>query len=302
MVTTYLVSARPTSRYVGTCRPCGRPVAGIAETGESRASIICPDCHAQVKGERVYGTVSAMDCNAACMGAAGPVCECACGGANHCGAWSQAGEMLAGELEAYRAREARKSAERERRATVERTARQREFDRWREANADLAAFLATAGDGEPGPVPLPAFLADMAELAAGGKPLSERQSETAARVMAEHQARAAQRAAETAHTRPVPTGKAIQITGEVIHTRLDDSPFGYGYCVSKMLVRGDGWKVWATIPASIDDINATAPGNIGGLRGKVVRFTADVAASRDDASFGYAKRPRRAEILTAVTA
>ena len=64
-----------------------------------------------------------------------------------------------------------------------------------------------------------------------------------------------------------------------------------------MLVKGDGWKIWATIPASIDDVNATTPGNLGGLRGRTVRFVADVTVSREDPSFGIAKRPRKAEIL-----
>lgn len=295
MVTTYVVSATPTRRFVGRCAPCGRPVSGIVDGAayrDKRAYVTCPDCSRVVSAEQIFGTVSAMDCTAACMGAAGPSCECQCGGENHSARWSQRGEMLASELDAYRAREARKQAERE--ARRERAARlaRREFDAWASEHPALVALLASEDGTGNG------FLDDLGFTVRRGEILTGRQTEVAERIAGEVAQRREREAAERENARPVPTGKAITVTGEVVSTRLDDSPYSYGGCVSKMLVKGDGWKVWATIPESINSISATTPGNLGGLRGKTVRFVADVTPSRDDPAFGFAKRPRRAEILT----
>ena len=290
MVSTYIASARATTRYVGKCNPCGRPVSGTVDGAGDRAGLACPDCGATVNGERVYGTVSRMDCAGACMSAYGPSCECACGGVNHSARWSKTGTMLAGELAAYRDRMAREAGKREARREGERRRARSAFEEWRTAHPALAAMLATPEDHG-------GFMLDMAWQVARGEPLSERQTEVAERIAGEITARAQREAADRANARPVPTGKGITVTGEVVSTRLDDSPYGYGCAVSKMLVKGDGWKIWSTIPGSINDVNATTPGSLGGLRGKVVRFTADVQASRDDPSFGIAKRPRKAEIL-----
>lgn len=299
MITTYVVSAEPTRRFVGKCQPCGRPVSGIVEGAAYRdrtAYITCPDCGHVVQGEQVFGTVSAMDCTAACMGASGPNCECQCGGQNHSARWSERGEMLASELDAYRAREARKEAERAaRRERLAKLARA-EYDAWAGEHPALAELL--SADSEPAN----GFLAEMRYIVRRGEPLSERQTEVAERIAGELAERQAREAAEQASAKPVPTGKAITVTGEVVHTRIEDSPFGYGRSVCKMLVKGDGWKIWATIPEALNDVNATTRGNLGGLRGRTVRFVADVTASRDDASFGYAKRPRQAVIVAEVPA
>ena len=296
MVSTYIASARAPTRYVGKCGPCGRPVSGTAGAAGDRVSLACPDCAGTVAGERVYGTLSRMECAGACMSAYGPSCECACGGVNHSARWSKAGTMLAGELQAYRARVAREAGKREARREGEQRRTRSRFEEWRTAHPALAAMLARPEDHG-------GFMLDMAWQVARGEPLSERQTEVAERIAGEITARAEREAAERAESRPVPAGKGIVITGEVVHTKLVDNYHAphRDACTSKMLVKGDGWKIWATIPASIDDVNATTPGNLGGLRGKVVRFTADVAVSREDPSFGIAKRPRKAEILTPAT-
>jgi hypothetical protein len=84
-------------------------------------------------------------------------------------------------------------------------------------------------------------------------------------------------------TAPVPTGKAVRVTGTVVSTRFDETDYG---TVKKMLVEHpDGWRVWGTVPKAI------------GLaeRGDGVEFTAEVTPSRDDETFGFFKRPRLAQ-------
>lgn len=49
---------------------------------------ICPDHDRVMKVAAVEGVVNVdKSCNARCMGATGPSCECACGGDNHGGRW-----------------------------------------------------------------------------------------------------------------------------------------------------------------------------------------------------------------------
>lgn len=200
--------------------------------------------------------------------------------------------MLASELQAYRDRTEREAAKREARREGERRRAESAFETWRVEHPALAAMLARPEDHD-------GFMLDMAWRVARREPLSDRQTEVAERIAGEITARREREAAGRANARPVPAGKGITVTGEVVSTKLVDNYHAphRDACTSKMLVKGDGWTVWATIPASIDDVNATTPGNLGGLRGKTVRFTADVQPSRDDPSFGIAKRPRKAEIL-----
>lgn len=88
---------------------------------------------------------------------------------------------------------------------------------------------------------------------------------------------------------PVVCGKGVTVEGEVLSTKTVDGDYGVTF---KMLVLdARGFKVWSTIPAAIDV-----------ERGDVVRFVANVDVSRDDPCFGFASRPRRAEVLTAVAA
>jgi hypothetical protein len=299
MAQTFIGQATPTRRFIGRCEPCGRPVSAVVDGAayQDRTSYItCPDCGKVLLAEQIFGTVTYMTCNPLCEGAGGPSCECACGGVNHGGAWSQRGEMLASELDRYRAAHARKAAEREaRRERVQALARA-EREEWAAEHAELAAYLAEADRAS-----WPGFLFDMADAAMRG-PLSERQAEVATRIMREQIARNAERAAEAANAKPAPAG-TVTVTGEVLSTRLDDSPFSYGRSVSRMLVKADGgYRVWVTIPESINNINATTPGNLGGLRGKRVRFTCELSPKRDDPAFAYGKRPRKAEVLETVAA
>lgn len=79
-----------------------------------------------------------------------------------------------------------------------------------------------------------------------------------------------------------PEGK-LELTGEVLKVKWQDSGFGGQL---KMLVECGGFKVWGTVPAAI------AP-----ERGDFVRFNCSVERSTDDPSFGFFKRPTKAQIL-----
>ncbi len=102
---------------------------------------------------------------------------------------------------------------------------------------------------------------------------------------------------------PVPeSDDRIQITGTVISHRFQESDYGTQH---KMLVEDDrGFRVWGTVPSSIEggqEIGWTeeewpifAPTLDEGDR---VTFSAKVERSRDDESFGFYKRPTKAEVV-----
>lgn len=98
--------------------------------------------------------------------------------------------------------------------------------------------------------------------------------------LAEREAQAANLQAEGVE---VPTGRIV-VEGEVVSTKWVDS--GYG-STQKMLVKNEaGWKVWGSVPSSIEVDKGTR-----------VRFTATVERSNDDSLFGFFKRPSKAEVL-----
>lgn len=81
----------------------------------------------------------------------------------------------------------------------------------------------------------------------------------------------------------VPTGRIV-VEGEVLSTKWVENGFGGAL---KMLVQHEsGWKVWGTVPSSIDVEKGTR-----------IRFTASVERSNDDALFGFFKRPAKAQVL-----
>lgn len=122
--------------------------------------------------------------------------------------------------------------------------------------------------------------------------LSEGQVALARKIHRESIERAAARAAEEAETKvPVPVGKALEITGTVLSTKWQESYFAYGERTLKMLVKvttDDGtYKLWGTCPNSLSNPD----------KGDVIKFVANVERSDDDESFGFFKRPRKAECL-----
>lgn len=85
---------------------------------------------------------------------------------------------------------------------------------------------------------------------------------------------------------PVPEGRK-DVNGEIVSIKEVDT--GYGYTL-KMLVRlSNGSKVYGTIPKSI-----RGSAEIGNH----ITFRATFEASKDDASFGFIKRPSGGEIVS----
>jgi hypothetical protein len=106
------------AHWIGTCRVCHTPlrvttraldtkdatkgweiVGGPLATknvpwrGHDTIAVTCPTCRAQgLALERIHGEKTHAPCNAACMYARGPLCECSCGGENH--SIGFAGELL----------------------------------------------------------------------------------------------------------------------------------------------------------------------------------------------------------------
>jgi hypothetical protein len=96
------------------------------------------------------------------------------------------------------------------------------------------------------------------------------------------------RAAQDATAADCPTGR-IQITGTIATVKFQDSQYGGSY---KMLVKTEaGFKVWGTVPSNL---YGYAEGTITELLDATVTMTATIEPSRDDAKFGFYKRPTKA--------
>lgn len=134
--------------------------------------------------------------------------------------------------------------------------------------------------------------------------LSEKQSAALVASIRRSLDRVAARAAAAAAAAPVVEGRR-EIEGEVSSAKLHESDFGSTW---KMIVAlADGSRVWSTVPSSILsslDAEAGAEGaewtkTSERLKGRRVRLTVTVEASRDDAAFGFGKRPAKAVLLPA---
>lgn len=104
------------------------------------------------------------------------------------------------------------------------------------------------------------------------------------RDMARTERIAAERAAEKAQGQPVVEGK-ITVEGQVLSVKWQENDYGSRQV---MTVADDrGFKVWGSVPRSIDNVE----------RGDRVRFNATVEASDRDETFGFYKRPTKAVTL-----
>jgi hypothetical protein len=105
-------------------------------------------------------------------------------------------------------------------------------------------------------------------------------------------ARETARLAKVAAGVQVPTGKTT-VTGTVLHAKFHEDSYS-GDMVPKMIVEStDGWKVWVTIPTTIRAEDGLIPA------GTRVEFVATVTPKHEDPTFGFAKRPSKARVLTA---
>ena len=97
------------------------------------------------------------------------------------------------------------------------------------------------------------------------------------------------------HRHPVPvTDERIEIVGIIRFTEWREN--GYGGSLKAIIETVDGFKIWTTLPAAIQDA-------VDGYeyRGIAVRFMAKVERSDRDATFGFAKRPTKAEVIDAAS-
>ena len=104
--------------------------------------------------------------------------------------------------------------------------------------------------------------------------------------LAVEQAEAELEARDRAHENgeDAPEGRVV-ITGTVLSFKWQGSDYGD---VLKMLVQDDrGFRVWGSVPASLDDAE----------RESRISFTATVSQSDRDTKFGFFKRPTKAVVL-----
>ena len=132
-----IANTTPTARFVGRCDPCARPFAVDDPSGGSdHRKVVCPECQTLVVLSRIYGVTTTMVCSGACMDATGPVCECACGGANHAGSYLETSPMLAEAIARFRANLAKRQAGAAKaaatRAAAEEAERAVAVQRWRD--------------------------------------------------------------------------------------------------------------------------------------------------------------------------
>lgn len=284
-----ILNAQPTTTFLGACRTCTRPVRASDPYALGRyTTLACRDCGQPVRGERLYATVTAQPCHGACMGAWGPSCSCGCGGLNHGRLYEQRGEATESAVAAYRAAIAKQEAEAARRAQ----ARRRAFEAWAAEHRDVTDYLADPERFDPFGEEPSDFLYDMARLLQRGRTLSDRQLHGVRRWIAGRARIAQRKAEEAAAAKPVPTGDKVQVTGTVVYTNAEDNRYGPGVTY-RMLLKGDGWKLWSTIPRGL----VTATDRHTDLRGRTIRLTATITAKPDDPTTGNAKRPRNAALL-----
>lgn len=125
-------------------------------------------------------------------------------------------------------------------------------------------------------------------------PLSDPQVEKLAAAIDKARQFEEAKAAEQAASIPVPEGRQI-VHGVVRKIALKSNDFSYyGETIVKMTVRDSrGFSIHCTAPAAllrlVDDASD--------LRGKEVEFEATLERSKDNETFGFAKRPTRAAVV-----
>jgi hypothetical protein len=310
---------------IGGCGGCGEGIRLTLDdtAGRDVIDVECPSCALTVRLTKLVGTMSQDVCDSACMSAIRSECTCACGGPNHGQGWQtrvvHSFVPLPGQpIKVHRAdaspdvrkrataRHARTGADRERRAAARvELAAQRERDAAARRDAmltdvpQLGVLVSDRFDGSDSD-----FVIDMRRKVNAGEELSPRQlaacvnmvDATCARDAREVERDTADTAARAAGVR-CPDGKHT-FTGVIVSCKPHtDTQWSYhGRTTEKITVRTvDGWRVWGTVPASmqlgsytIDTLEAWRKG----LVGQTVTLTATVEASPQDQLFGFFKRAR----------
>lgn len=313
--------ATPTKIFIGTCERCKLPSrVEIPDEDRSYTFMTCLHCDddvPSVHAERLYATVSEGSCDARCMGAVGKDCSCACGGANHAGAYrfsrykSEATESAIQKLIKSREKRERAAAKRRERA-AEKAAEP--FNEWLSsldtADAALISWMRSYENVENAPT---GILVDFRlrmmatpgnEAKKPARPLTENQMDLAWKIVQRMANECERENDQKENGTPVPEGR-FRVHGKVISRRADSEPGMYGREVTKykILVQCDGYRVWGNCPRDL--VSAVWPAVEDGFMARAneselpadlyVAFNATVKRSDRDDYFGFFRNPRSAE-------
>lgn len=145
------------------------------------------------------------------------------------------------------------------------------------------------------------FLPSLAEQFRRNGMLSERQVDSAVRVIrkgrdrvAERQARQVEQVKAARTLAELPAGR-VEVTGTITKVTTKDSDFGGTRLVMVAQLDGElaGWRVNGTLPSSLD----TGSGSLDEFAGKRVCFTAALKASEKVPGYAFFSRPTKASYI-----
>jgi len=138
------------------------------------------------------------------------------------------------------------------------------------------------------------FLADLRAKFERYGDLSVRQVEAARKSMRSDNERATRIEKQDAEPKkPAPEGR-VCVRGEVVSIKEYASDWGFN---QKMTLKGDGWRVWLTVPSKIEDASLVGDEVARIERGDVIEVTATFERSKDDDSFAFGKRPSKCRVI-----
>lgn len=179
-------------------------------------------------------------------------------------------------------REERNAKARKRQADKAEALRQEKFatnrERW---SITLDAIAQMLRDGEADF--LPSFALDIYSQAST-RTLTDNQGNAMAKAVEQARQKAQDRA-NRPEAQPVPTGR-VEVEGKIVSLKWYESEYG---ATQKMVLLGDdGWRLFVTVPSKLSV-----------EFGDRVKLTATITQSDDDPTFGFGKRPTKAEVIDA---
>lgn len=235
-ITYQIVDADPLDIFLGVCRPCQRPKRET-DTGfplgawADKHDSTCSQCGGRVSMERVYGIEIGMGCDDRCTSATGSHCECACGGVNHGGIWSEHDQILSGALAQYRATQLKRDERKQERAKDKERDRVEAYRAWRgqEPQSELIDYLlAYYKRVKAGTEPYvnPFFDSLIEDRLKQHLPLTEKQLDAAIRTMRRRQ-HASERAVARAARTEVPKVELAPSGAVTVHEKVKPGVFRF---------------------------------------------------------------------------